>query len=150
MFEPGYGVDDRRWECRRSSMIVSCGIRLTRKGETVTKSKALRNMILPSHQLLSKVFKRLRWQWLCHHVGKLVFGVDLLYSKAISSILEVGAEPMYLAIAELGARGVSTGIKISEGQSTIVVFPCGGLEIGGALSIKANSISNHTDQILKW
>ena len=92
-------------------------------------------MILPSHQLLPKAFKRLRWQWLHHHIGELVFGIDLLYSDAISSVLEMGAKPMCLAVVEFGVRSVLTGIEISEGQSAIVVFPCRSLEIGGALSI---------------
>ena len=92
-------------------------------------------MILPSHQLLPKVFKRLRWQWLRHHIGELVFGIDFLYSDAIGSVLQMGTKPMHLAVVELGARSVLTGIEISEGQSTIVVFPYRSLEIGGALSI---------------
>ena len=62
--------------------------------------------MLPTHQLFTEGGEDGSLQRFGKHVGQLLLGVDLDDLDAISTILDVGAKPVNLAIVELRAGSV--------------------------------------------
>ena len=84
------------------------------------------------------------------YIRELLLGVNLHNLNTISTILDVGSEPMNLAVVELRARRGLPRIGIGENESSTVIFPDGGNEVSGAILVQSGSSSHYSDKVAKW